>query len=119
MRPDETETRTDRDNDGRPNLSAGIRSHLGEHLRTAYEATKASGFYEKNPGADTAIKEVTLNTPTENSRGLRFGNYVQIRTMFEEELEAALGGQKSAEDAVKSAQERGNEMLREFESQNQ
>lgn len=85
----------------------------------AYEATKASGFYEKNPGADTAIKEVTLNTPTENSRGLRFGNYVQIRTMFEEELEAALGGQKSAEDAVKSAQERGNEMLREFESQNQ
>ena len=87
--------------------------------QAAYEATKATGFYEQNPGADTAIQEVTLNAPTDNSRGLRFGNYVQIRTMFEEELEAALGGQKSAEDAVRSAQERGNEMLREFESQHQ
>lgn len=85
--------------------------------KAAFEATEASGFYEKNPGADTAIREINLNPPTENSRGLRFGNYVQIRTMFEEELEAALGGQKTPEAAVADAQRRGNEMLREFEAQ--
>ncbi|WGF88932.1 sn-glycerol-3-phosphate ABC transporter substrate-binding protein UgpB [Marinivivus vitaminiproducens] len=83
----------------------------------AYELTRSQGFYDKNPGADTAIKQMTLNEPTDNSKGLRFGNFVQIRAMFEEELENALAERKTAAQALTDAQTRGNEMLREFEAQ--
>lgn len=85
----------------------------------AWELSKQQGYYEKNPGSDVSIKQINLNPPTENSKGLRFGNFVQIRTMFEEELEAAIAGQKPAKDALAAAQARGNEMLREFQAQNQ
>ena len=40
---------------------------------------RTSGFYKKNPGRDMAVKELTLNPPTENSKGLRLGNFIQIR----------------------------------------
>src|SRR5712672_2088411 len=42
--------------------------------KAAYEKTRASGFYEKNPTLETPLKELTNKEPTENSRGLRFGN---------------------------------------------
>ena len=58
--------------------------------KAAYEKTKASGFYEKNPVVQTPLLELTNKEPTENSRGLRFGNMVQIRDMISEEIEAAL-----------------------------
>jgi len=83
--------------------------------KAAYEKTKASGFYEKNPTLETPLKELTNKEPTENSRGLRFGNMVQMRDIWAEELEAALAGQKSAKDALDSAVARGNAMLRTFE----
>ncbi len=85
--------------------------------RAAYEATKASGFYEKNPSLQVALLELTNKEPTENSRGLRFGNMVQLRDVFAEEIEAALAGQKSPKDALDAAVTRGNQMLRQFERQ--
>jgi sn-glycerol 3-phosphate transport system substrate-binding protein len=83
--------------------------------KAAYEKTKASGFYEKNPTLETPLKELTNKEPTENSRGLRFGNMVQMRDVWAEEIEAALGGQKTAQAALDSAVARGNAMLRTFE----
>jgi sn-glycerol 3-phosphate transport system substrate-binding protein len=83
--------------------------------KAAYEKTKADGFYEKNPILETPLKELTNKEPTENSRGLRFGNMVQMRYIWAEELEAALDGKKSAKDALDSAVARGNAMLRTFE----
>ena len=83
--------------------------------KAAYEKTKADGFYEKNPTLQTPLKELTNKEPTENSRGLRFGNMVQMRDIWAEEMEAALAGQKSAKDALDSAVSRGNAMLRTFE----
>ena len=83
--------------------------------KAAYEATKASGFYEKNPILEVPLKELTNKPPTENSRGLRFGNMVQMRDVWAEEIEAALAGQKSAKAALDAAVERGNQMLRQFE----
>lgn len=58
---------------------------------------------------------MTNKEPTANSRGLRFGNMVQMRDIWAEELEAALGGQKTAKAALDSAVSRGNAMLRTFE----
>jgi sn-glycerol 3-phosphate transport system substrate-binding protein len=85
----------------------------------AYELTKKQGFYDANPGTETALLQMTLNAPTENSRGLRFGNFVQIRDVFNEELEAVWGGSKTAQQALDDAAARGNDLLRKFEKANQ
>jgi sn-glycerol 3-phosphate transport system substrate-binding protein len=81
----------------------------------AYELSKQQGFYDSNPGTDTAIKQLSLNTPTANSRGIRFGNFVQIRDVINEEFEALWAGDKTAKEALDAAVERGNALLRKFE----
>lgn len=83
--------------------------------KAAYAKTKADGFYEKNPILETPLKELTNKEPTENSRGLRFGNMVQMRDVWSEEIEAALNGSKTAKDALDTAVARGNQILRQFE----
>ncbi|MEG3064179.1 MAG: sn-glycerol-3-phosphate ABC transporter substrate-binding protein UgpB, partial [Comamonas sp.] len=52
----------------------------------AYDLTEKSGFYQKNPGTDVAVQQM-IRKVTDNSRGIRLGNYVQIRTIEDEELE--------------------------------
>ncbi|MEQ8252630.1 sn-glycerol-3-phosphate ABC transporter substrate-binding protein UgpB [Oceanibaculum nanhaiense] len=84
----------------------------------AYELTKKQGFYEKNPGTDIAIKQMTGKAPTDNSKGLRLGSFDQIRTIIDEELEGVWAGQKTAQAALDSAVARGNELLRRFERAN-
>lgn len=65
----------------------------------AYELSKKQGFYDENPGTDTAIKQLSLNAPTPASRGIRFGNFVQIRDIINEEMEAIWNGTKSSGQA--------------------
>jgi sn-glycerol 3-phosphate transport system substrate-binding protein len=84
----------------------------------AFEATKKSGYYEKNPGTDTAIRQLGNKPPTANSKGLRFGNYVQGRDVIEEEMEAVFAGKKDAKTAMDEAVKRANEILRKFEAAN-
>ncbi len=81
----------------------------------AGDKTKEMGFYDENPGTDVAVMQMTANEPTGNSKGLRLGNFDQIRTIIDEELEGVWAGDKSAEEALNSAVERGNELLRRFE----
>ncbi|GLQ06095.1 sn-glycerol-3-phosphate ABC transporter substrate-binding protein UgpB [Sneathiella chinensis] len=84
----------------------------------AYELSKKQGFYEKNPGTDIAIQQLSLNEPTSNSRGVRFGNFVQIRDVINEEMEAIWSGDKTAEQGLDDAVKRGNDLLRKFEKAN-
>ncbi len=84
----------------------------------AAELTKKTGYYEKNPGTDVAIKQLNNKAPTANSKGLRFGNYVQGREVIEEEIESALAGKKTAQAAMDDAVKRGNEILRRFQAAN-
>jgi sn-glycerol 3-phosphate transport system substrate-binding protein len=86
--------------------------------QAAYDLTRKSGFYDKNPGADMPVKQLTNKAPTANSKGLRFGNFVQGRTVIEEELEAAFAGKKDAQTALNDAVRRGNDILRQFEAAN-
>ena len=86
--------------------------------QAAYELSKEQGYYEANPGADIAIRQINLNAPTENSKGLRYGNMPQIRIVLDEELQAVLNGDKTGQEALDSAVERGNAILREFEAAN-
>ena len=81
----------------------------------AAELTRKSGYYEQNPGTDVAVKELNNKPPTANSKGLRFGNFVQGRTVIEEEIEAVLAGKKDAKTAMDDAVKRGNDILRKFE----
>ena len=76
------------------------------------------GFYDENPGTDTAIKQLSLNAPTANSRGVRFGNFVQIRDIINEEMEALWAGQATAQEVLDTAVERGNALLEKFENAN-
>jgi sn-glycerol 3-phosphate transport system substrate-binding protein len=86
--------------------------------QAAYELTRKSGYYEKTPGADMPVKQLTLHNPTANSKGLRFGNFVQGREVIEEEMEAVFAGKKDAKTALDDAVKRGNEILRKFEAAN-
>ncbi len=83
--------------------------------REAYELTRRQGFYERSPGADIAIEQITLHPPTENSKGFRIGSFVLIRDVIESELEQAFAGRKPARAALDSAVMRGNRLLRLFE----
>ena len=84
----------------------------------AADETEKSGFYKKFPGRDVAVKELTLNPPTPNSKGLRIGNFVQIRDVVDEELEQVWSGKKDAKAALDEAVKRGNDQLKRFEAAN-
>jgi sn-glycerol 3-phosphate transport system substrate-binding protein len=84
----------------------------------AYDLKKKQGFYDKNPQMETALKQMTLNSPTENSRGLRFGNFVQMRSIMYDTLEGIFAGQKTAQQGLDEAADKGNRLLRKFERDN-
>jgi sn-glycerol 3-phosphate transport system substrate-binding protein len=83
----------------------------------AYEVTKKSGFYDKNPGTDVAVKQMIVKT-TKNSRGVRAGNMSQVRDVIDEELEAVWAGKKTAKEALDDAVRRGNEVIERFNRAN-
>jgi sn-glycerol 3-phosphate transport system substrate-binding protein len=95
------------------------------HQRTGYlpittasfALTEQSGFHSRNPGTDTAVNQMIRKT-TDQSRGIRRGNFVQIRAIVEEEREQVWAGKKSAKDALDDAVKRGNEQLARFEQAN-
>ena len=83
----------------------------------AYEATKKSGFYEKNPGTDVSVQQMIVKTTT-NSRGIRLGNFPQIRDVIDEELEGVWSGKQDAKTALDKAVQRGNELIDKFAKTN-
>ena len=83
----------------------------------AFKLTEQSGFYQQNPGTDTAVNQMIRKT-TDKSRGIRLGNYVQIRAVEDEELEQVWSGKKTAQEALDSVVKRGNELLERFEKAN-
>jgi len=85
----------------------------------AGEKTRADGFYQRNPGTDIAVIQMTARKPTPISKGLRLGSFDQIRGIIDEELEAVWSGDKDAQTALNSAVTRGNKLLRRFEQANQ
>ncbi|CAH1668100.1 sn-glycerol-3-phosphate ABC transporter substrate-binding protein UgpB [Chelatococcus asaccharovorans] len=78
----------------------------------AYDATKKSGFYEKNPGRETPILQMMGKAPTENSKGVRLVNLPQVRDIENEEFEKMLAGQQTAQQALDNAVKRGNAAIK-------
>ncbi|WP_349631526.1 sn-glycerol-3-phosphate ABC transporter substrate-binding protein UgpB [Bradyrhizobium tropiciagri] len=104
----------------RPEVQAAWHQNTGylPVTRAAFDLSRTQGFYDRSPGASISIEEVTLKTPTDNSRGVRLGSFVLIRDVIEDELEQVFAGKRSAQAAMDNAVERGNRLLRQFERAN-
>ena len=107
------------------NYLTNAETQAKSHQRTGYlpitlasfEMTEKAGFYKQNPGTDVAVNQMIRKT-TDKSRGIRLGNFVQIRAIEDEELEQVWSGKKTAKEALDSAVSRGNELLERFEKAN-
>jgi sn-glycerol 3-phosphate transport system substrate-binding protein len=86
--------------------------------RAAYDLTKEQGYYDVHPGQSIAIRQLLLNAPTRESRGIRIGEFAKIREIIDEELESVWEGKKPPKLALDLAAERGNQLLRKFEAAN-
>lgn len=95
------------------------------HQRTGYlpvtipsfELTEKSGFYKQNPGTDVSVTQMIRKT-TDKSRGIRLGNFVQIRTIIDEEMEQVWAGKKTPKEGLEAAKKRGDEQLIRFQKAN-
>ncbi len=83
----------------------------------SYKLTEDSGFYKQNPGTDVAVTQM-IRKVTDKSRGIRLGNYVQIRAIEDEELEQVWNGKKTAKEALDAIVKRGDEQLERFQKAN-
>lgn len=83
----------------------------------AYQLTEKSGFYKENPGTDVAVTQM-IRKVTDKSRGIRLGNYVQVRAIEDEELEQVWNGKRTAKEALDTIVKRGNEQLERFQKAN-
>jgi sn-glycerol 3-phosphate transport system substrate-binding protein len=78
----------------------------------AYDDTKKSGFYEKNPARETPILQMMGKAPTENSKGVRLVNLPQVRDIMNEEYESLLAGKQDAKATMDKIVERGNAAIK-------
>lgn len=86
--------------------------------KSGFAKLKASGFYDRPEirGREIAMMSLTYTEPNAITRGIRLGNFTQIRAEIRAELEAAFTGQKDMQAALDAAVERGNQILRRFET---
>ena len=102
-----------------PNVQAKSHQDTGSLPITteAFGITEKAGFYKANPGTDVSVTQMIRKT-TDKSRGIRIGNFLQIRTIFDEELEQVWAGKKSAKQGLEDAKKRGDAELEKFEKAN-
>ena len=103
----------------KPEIAAASHQRTGylPVTKASFEVTDKSGFYKKNPGTDVSVTQMIRKT-TDKSRGVRLGNFVQIRTIIDEEFEGVWSGKKSAKEALQTITKRGNEQLERFQKAN-
>ncbi|MFZ4478256.1 MAG: sn-glycerol-3-phosphate ABC transporter substrate-binding protein UgpB [Rhodoferax sp.] len=82
--------------------------------KAAVKRLEDDAFYKKNPEQWTGMSQLLNARPTLASRGVRLGNYTQVRQAIEMELENIFAGKKSVKDGLDAAVLRGNAILRQF-----
>jgi sn-glycerol 3-phosphate transport system substrate-binding protein len=75
------------------------------------------GFYANPPykGRELALASLTASAPTEVSRGIRLGGFIQIRKETRDALQAIFADKMTVQAGLDQAVERGNAILRRFE----
>lgn len=86
--------------------------------KSGFEFMKKEGFYDKAPykGREAAIESLTFTPPTPLTRGIRLGNFTQIRAEVGNGLQAIFAGKEEVQPAIDGMVERGNAVLRRFEA---
>lgn len=83
--------------------------------KSAIKGQEDAGFYQGNPEQWTAVSQLLNARPTPNSRGLRLGNYVEVRNAtIEFALENIFTGKRTVKYELDAAVYRGNAILRQF-----
>lgn len=59
-----------------------------------------------------------IKKTTDKSRGIRIGNFLQVRTIADEETENIWSGKKTPKEALDAIVKRGNEQLERFQKAN-
>jgi sn-glycerol 3-phosphate transport system substrate-binding protein len=85
--------------------------------KTGFDYLVKKGFYEQPgiKGREIAMQSLTFTPPNAITRGIRLGNFTQIRAEIRAELEAAFTGKKDVQVALDDAASRSNQLLRRFE----
>jgi sn-glycerol 3-phosphate transport system substrate-binding protein len=84
----------------------------------AYDETKASGFYDENPGTDIAGHPDDRQGTDRQFQGIAPGLLRPDPRHHRRRAGRCMGRDKSAQEALDSAAARGNELLRRFEQAN-
>lgn len=84
--------------------------------KSAFDQLTAEGFYSAAPykGREVALASLTATEPGPLTRGYRLGGMIQTRAEWKSEVEAALAGNKSMQEALDTAVERSNAILAKF-----
>ncbi len=86
--------------------------------KAGYALLKAEGFYAQQPGAQVAIDELTHKPPKPFTMGIRLGYMPQIRDTIRAELEDALNGKKTPQQAMDAVASKGDKLLAQFAGAN-
>lgn len=100
----------------KPENAAYWHEHTGylPSVVAAYEMSKESGYYDRNPKYEVAIKELLNKPPLPQTRGIRLGYLPQIRVIIAEEIEMALDFQQTVEQAIANINSRSQILLNRF-----
>ncbi len=84
--------------------------------QSAFKQLTDEGFYAAAPykGREVAIASLTASEVGPLTRGYRLGSMIQTRAEWLSEVQAALNGQKTMQEALDTAVERSNAMLTKF-----
>ncbi|MHA3915015.1 extracellular solute-binding protein [Halovulum sp. GXIMD14793] len=84
--------------------------------KTGFNQLMEEGFYDKAPykGRELALKSLTYTEPGPLTRGIRLGGFIQARKEWANEVQAALQGEKTMQEALDTAAERSNAILNKF-----
>ncbi len=82
--------------------------------KAAVNGLEEQDFYKKNPEQWTGVSQLLNDQTARSNRGLRLGNYTQVRQAIEMELESIFSGKKTVKEGLDAAVLRGNAILRHF-----
>ena len=102
---------------GKPEQQAWWHAQTG-YLPVSKAALKAlpADHFQKNPDMWTAFNQIMSGKTTDNSLGIRLGNFAAIRDNIEAEMENIVGGKKTPKQGLDDAVKKGGKILKEFAS---
>lgn len=85
--------------------------------KSGFDYMKSTGFYDKAPykGREVAIASLTASEPTPITRGIRLGNFTQIRAEFGNQMQAIFSNKIGVQEGIDTLVKNGNANLERFE----